>query len=74
MFHMLLVKLESIMMLKSVSLEGTGYADIPQYPLGVVPWYLRHSKTLKCLSPLDKIVWYFPISPHTPGMFKTISR
>lgn len=27
MFHMLLVKLESIMMLKSVNLEGTGYAD-----------------------------------------------
>lgn len=74
MFHMLLVKLESVMMLKSVSLEGTGYADTPQYPLGIVPGYLRHTKTLECSNPLCKIVWYFPISPHTPDMFKTISR
>lgn len=70
MFHMLLVKLESVMMLKSVSLEGTGYADTPQYPLEIVPGYLRHTKTLECSNPLYKIVRYFP---HTPDMFKTIS-
>lgn len=28
----------------------------------------------ECSSPLYKIVWYFPISLHTPDMFNTISR